>query len=394
MFPFGTASCPRQRSSPARRSLRPELERLEQRKVLSLTPVPANAAYPFTAVVKVYSTFPNGTNSVGSGVLVDANHVLTAGHVVYDFSEGGYASRITVIPDLAGTSQPFGTASMIKARTSKPWQAYSKDHPKQTGHSAYDLGLITLDRDIGNETGWLMYAFDDRNAFFASGTQFATAGFPSAGGYNGQSMQFSAGPIAELSSGGDIIQYNQSSITTFEGQSGSPLVASSNRMVYGVVIGGSGKPDSVNYAARITHTVFDRLQRWREEDGSMVPSTSPAPAIPAPTPPSVTSIGPTSRSKKGITSINVAFSDPLDPSSASDPQRYAVSAVTTKQMMGRSKTTYKPLGIKNVVYDANTSTSSISLTKPSQKQVRVVIYPGIVGTNGQISTTEFSGIAP
>ena len=87
---------------------RPAVEGLEARVVLSLTPVAAGSPAPFSAIVKLDITYPDGEDFVGTGAMIDSYHVLTAGHVVYSNTHGGWATSITAIPELHGASEPFG----------------------------------------------------------------------------------------------------------------------------------------------------------------------------------------------------------------------------------------------------------------------------------------------
>jgi V8-like Glu-specific endopeptidase len=58
--------------------------------------VNASGAYPYTAIVSISVTFPDGTATNGSGVMVGPNDVLTAAHVVYSAVHGGAATNVTV----------------------------------------------------------------------------------------------------------------------------------------------------------------------------------------------------------------------------------------------------------------------------------------------------------
>lgn len=66
------------------------VETLECRSVPSLTYV-SSTAFPWSSIAKLYITMPNGRMYVGSGAMVDQFHVLTAGHVIYSSSDGGWA---------------------------------------------------------------------------------------------------------------------------------------------------------------------------------------------------------------------------------------------------------------------------------------------------------------
>ena len=270
---LGTPSRPLPaRVAPRRcRQARPGLEPMEGRTLLSLSPVAPNAGYPFTAIVELQETFPDHKTYVGSGVMVDSFHVLTAGHVVYSAADGGFASSILAIPELSGSQQPFGSASMTYERTFPAFVNYSQSHPGGTTVPGdYDIGLITLNRNIGSLTGSMSYGYDNNNADFAPGTIYNTAGYPAAGGYDGHHMEFSSGAIAGLSSDGSALQYYQSSITTYGGQSGSPVwrytPSTNSRVVYGVHVGGSGAANSLNFATRITQPIFNALQSWQAAD--------------------------------------------------------------------------------------------------------------------------------
>jgi len=259
---FGTT--PRQtRPAPQERpATQLALEGLEERLMPSLTPVAPNAGFPYTSIVEIQVTFPSGRSFVGSGALVDSYHVLTAGHVLYDYAEGGFASSVKVIPELNGTSEPFGYALGTREFTFQAWENYSRANPGKTNAGDQDMGLITLDRTIGKHTGWMGFGYNNNNAAFAPGTPFNTAGYPGTAGYNGRQMEFSAGGSAGLSSDGSAILYNQSTITAYGGQSGSPLweyFANGTRVIYGVVAGGSGAANSVNIGTRITQAMYNVL---------------------------------------------------------------------------------------------------------------------------------------
>jgi V8-like Glu-specific endopeptidase len=251
----------------ARRPARLGVESLEDRLALSLTPIAANAGYPYTTMVEIQATFPDHKTFVGTGVLVDRFHVLTAGHMTYSSADGGFASRIAVTPELNGYSQPFGTAYMTYERTYNAFVNYDRAHPHSTAPGDYDVGLLTLDRTIGDRTGWMSFGYDNNNADFSAGHILNTSGYPAAGGYDGRHLEYSGGAIAGLSAGGSAIQYYQSAITTYGGQSGSPVwrynPSTGSRVVYGVHVGGTGAANSLNFATRCSAGPSPPRPRWR-----------------------------------------------------------------------------------------------------------------------------------
>jgi V8-like Glu-specific endopeptidase len=259
----------RQLSRPTapRRVLR--LEALEDRAVPAyLTPINVNAT-PYSAICLVQSTFPNGQVTYGTAVMVDSFHALTAGHVVYDGQFGGWAKSIEVIPDDQGNYAPYGTAYMTYERTFTTWVNYSNAHPGGTASGDLDIGMITLNTTIGSKSGYMLYGYNNNNSTFASGDYFGTAGYPgynSKLGFSGTQMYLGVGPIAGLSSDTSAIDYTQSNLSTYSGDSGSPVWNTVNNVVYGIHVGGTGTATSTNFATRITQSLFNTFQSWEKSD--------------------------------------------------------------------------------------------------------------------------------
>jgi V8-like Glu-specific endopeptidase len=229
------------------------LESLEERTVPSLTPVSPSAGYPFTSICKVNIWFPDGGEYVGSGAVVDSFHVMTAGHVVYDAGHGGWAKWIEVVPEMSGSSQPFGDAWMTHELTYTTWLSASQNHPGKTGPGDMDIGLITLDRNIGYRTGWMAFGYDGSSSY-----NLNTAGYPAAAPYSGQTMYFDYG-TGTVS--GSNIYFSDGAVG---GQSGSPLwsyyPSSGSRIIRGVLVGSNG------ISTRITSQVFNDFENAMNSD--------------------------------------------------------------------------------------------------------------------------------
>jgi len=119
---------------------------------------------PYSAVCYIECTWPNGARTRASGVVVGLNDVLTAMHVVYSESRGGWAQAIAISP-AADTKprlvQPFGVftnVGLIAGRVPN-WDA-DADGWLTSAESQWDLALIGLDSAIGNITGWLPTTVD------------------------------------------------------------------------------------------------------------------------------------------------------------------------------------------------------------------------------------------
>ncbi len=117
-------------------------------------------SYPMSAQVKLFMHFPNGTTYEGSGTMIGSKYVLTSMNNVYQSGFGGLAAWIEVVPGLDGNYKPFGSAYASYIRYY--YDGYSK------------VGLLTLDRHIGNSTGWLGYgSYSDSYLSSRWGHQFS-----------------------------------------------------------------------------------------------------------------------------------------------------------------------------------------------------------------------------
>src|SRR5262245_41322447 len=115
--------------------------------------------YPDTAVCEVVATFSDGYSSQGSGVMVSANDVLTAAHMLWSADHGGAATSVTIYAGRDGGSTPFG------AEQASQWFFYEWDTlgaGEKPGHdgllyeseSQWDVGIISLATREGDQTGW------------------------------------------------------------------------------------------------------------------------------------------------------------------------------------------------------------------------------------------------
>ena len=207
------------------------------------TRITNTTAYPWRTMTKLYMTFPNNSRFICSGALINAKYVLTAGHCVYSHTNGGWARSIEVIPGLRGTYKPYGSAFTSYMRSYVGW---TRDRD-----SNYDFALMTLDRNIGNSTGWLGYATYPT----VNGITDNLAGYPGDRD-QGLSLFYHFGQI--LSSTSFRLSYT---IDTAGGQSGSNIyrIVNGQRYVFAVHTNGG---TASNSGTRITSQRFDDLRAW------------------------------------------------------------------------------------------------------------------------------------
>ncbi|WP_032113531.1 trypsin-like serine peptidase [Candidatus Paracaedibacter symbiosus] len=153
---------------------------------------------------------------VGSGILVGPNHVLTAGHNLYNRTKRQWPDEVWFSPGRRGKNFPFGYSKGSILLCHKEWL----DH-RGSKKDDYDLGMIILDRAIGNEAGWsgLLYAPD----IFFDQWEIAVTGYPGEKGSKDyySTQMWEKGTRAKngwFSS--EVIQYD---IPTSFGQSGGAI---------------------------------------------------------------------------------------------------------------------------------------------------------------------------
>jgi V8-like Glu-specific endopeptidase len=202
----------------------------------------ATDQYPWSTQCKLYITYPDGTFLRRSGTLVSDKYVLTAGECVYDSDFGGWADTIEVVPGLNGGSRPFGSAFATYMRSYTGWT--------DNRYLDHDFGLITLDRAIGNSTGWLGYEW---NSSF-NGWTCNISGYPNDVD-NGERQWYSYGDVwAESDNLLRVPTFSQS--PGMIGACGYHYDSSQNqRWAFGIYVGDT-------YATRINSTKFNSLSSW------------------------------------------------------------------------------------------------------------------------------------
>jgi hypothetical protein len=97
------------------------------------------------------------------------------------------------------------------------------------------------------------------------------------------------------------------------------------------------------------------------------------------------------QSKKGLTSVDVAFDAALETASAQDSSKYHVFGAVTKVVKHRRQTVYtKPIPIGSVSYDSATNTAKVNLAKPAKGKVEIQVSGTFTTTSGSQETVNYT----
>lgn len=244
------------------------------------TRVSDTTVFPFSAIGHVVCDYGYALG-MGTGVLIGNKTVLTAAHMLYDASMG-WPNSVTFIPAQNGSDEPYGQIHASYYYVPNEWKQGNQD---------YDLGLIVLDRDIGQQTGFLQLAVEPDS--FYTNQALESAGYPADLG-DGYEMYSVTGQSTAVQ--GKVILHR---ITTEEGQSGSPIWFMSNNVptVVGVNVGWEEitNPDGTvvdhGLATRIDEEFGTLINNTLSDHGDITQPNLPAPASNTPKPASNVSAG-------------------------------------------------------------------------------------------------------
>ncbi|MCA8973928.1 MAG: trypsin-like serine protease, partial [Planctomycetes bacterium] len=202
----------------------PELAEMSGRSTVSTSSM---MTFPYSATVKLFMTFPGdpGHYYEGSGILIDPDHVLTAGHCAYDKDLGGEADKIWVIPGYSATgestnvpwvtdmstwggSEPFGHSNVVDVKTWSDWRTSSS--------FKHDIAVLELNRPIGALAGWIGVDYSNDCSFYKD-NWFYMRGYPAEGPYNGSRMTEQSGDFDSCPTKWEA----RFDVVSYGGQSGS-----------------------------------------------------------------------------------------------------------------------------------------------------------------------------
>jgi V8-like Glu-specific endopeptidase len=202
---------------------------------------------PWRWICSLRITAGNGAQFIGTGWLVGARTVLTAGHCVYMHSQGGWVREIEVIPGRNGASRPFGSCRATAFRSVNGWiGSHDRD---------FDYGAILLPTThrYGDQLGIFGYAaLSDADLLNLT---LNLSGYP---GDKPAGTQWFHARVASSVTPRTIV-YN---IDTAGGQSGSPVWRLRDGQRHAVGIHTNGAL-SGNSATRIIPEVAANIGLWK-----------------------------------------------------------------------------------------------------------------------------------
>lgn len=204
--------------------------------------------FPWNTVVKLYINATDGATGICSGMMIDAFHVLTAGHCVYLWDHGGWADAIRLVPGMDQGYWPYNYAWGVNFRSYTGWTV-DENHE-------HDWAMITLDRNVGNFTGAMGRWTAASSHSWYTGT-LNLAGYPGDLSY-GERMYFDADV------GRTTNEYNHwYYMDSAGGMSGGPVWVYDNGNRYITTIHAYGDDGSgSNHGTRLNQEKFDTINTW------------------------------------------------------------------------------------------------------------------------------------
>lgn len=206
----------------------------DNRKIITDTTVD-----PYRKIAFLVIKYPNGKTYIGSGNLISADMVLTAGHCIYSKENGGWAQSIAVYPGNNGDYAPYGVAYSKRLMSVKGWT--------DNESSEYDIGAVKLDRNIGSSVGWF-------------GLTTAMEGSITLSGYHGdlnRRMATETGVISDHT--GNNVFYK---LDSTGGSSGSGVYNSKQQILAVHAYGSS----NLNFGTKINNANFQLVRDWINYD--------------------------------------------------------------------------------------------------------------------------------
>ncbi|MEO6013540.1 MAG: serine protease [Devosia sp.] len=204
------------------------------------------ADYPARIVGWLWSQAQDDSWSTCSATLIGPYTVLTAAHCVYIHDKKGWVKSMTFLPGVTDPeSAPFGQFDWENINILK---GYIENYDGTNYGSAmpWDLAVITLQEDAGNQLGWIGFRIDDASKWAAT-----IIGYP---GDKPDGTMWTAKCDIGADQFGDQIFYH--TCDTFAGSSGSSMfedAGGGDLYIRGINV---AEDDKVNYGVRLIDSYY------------------------------------------------------------------------------------------------------------------------------------------
>ena len=231
--------------------------------------------YPYSAIAFIEITWHNTEQKgYGTAFMISPNKALTAAHCVY--KDGQMAKKIQVIPAKNGPyfwNNPYGSAYAIDA-------FYPTAYESDTG-TGNDWAILKLDKNIGNDCGWLDLQVGGFS-FGPNGETFHASGYPvhdvKGSNYEDFRTEFLDNHYKEYQFHSSSIitdvdfKYFKHKIDILSGQSGAPIYKydeNNNIKVIGIhsrgiydLLPNNERDYKHNEAVKITYTIINTISSF------------------------------------------------------------------------------------------------------------------------------------
>ena len=170
---------------------------------------------PYNSVVRLEMKYDDEIY-YGTGVMIAPNLVLTVAHNVFDQESRNWAETVTVTPAQNGTKNPYGSYTSTTYYIFRRYKTEGDVTP-----SSYDMAVLKLASNVDSSVGYLPVSTS-----LSKGARIQIPGYPAETDDKKGYMYTSYSTVLSVTS--NTLAHN---VDTERGNSGSPILNSSNQVV-------------------------------------------------------------------------------------------------------------------------------------------------------------------
>ncbi len=234
---------------------------------LQTYPVVDNTVFPSSAVAHISSVI-GGLNYLGAGIMISPYHVLVSPAILYSHGTQEYTSSLNIYLEKDKANLPSGMVGYKNYRIYDDWVLGENS----LSNMALNFGIITLDRRIGDETGYFELPTINTIADSKYSEQIYVMGYDIDLDF-GNTLNYDYN-----TNGVDTITQDdfQIEVSLFNAVRGSPvyhkLSTSNIRTLLGILVGFVGGSPDIKIIARLHESKSAELNNWINEDDSALKS--------------------------------------------------------------------------------------------------------------------------